>query len=205
MKNENMFREKLYHHTVPVRDGLWDAIEAQLPPEKKRKAFPLFWFTLFGTTLLGAAVMIGIFNNKVSDQPLLEKHQTTPSLIASNSAETSIGTESSSSTHTSTSTSTTTTTTTSINSSSPTIGSTSISKTSTPETRANKTIIIENTSRKKSLKNTTPSSKDHSRIKETPINLQNQTLTEGIAADPGLNTEYTLGSAAVGSRLWPYW
>ena len=111
MKNENMFREKLYHHTVPVRDGLWDAIEAQLPPEKKRKAFPLFWFTLFGTTLLGAAVMIGIFNNKVSDQPLLEKHQTTPSLIASNSAETSIGTESSSSTHTSTSTSTTTTTT----------------------------------------------------------------------------------------------
>ena len=194
MKNENMFREKLYHHTVPVRDGLWDAIEAQLPPEKKRKAFPLFWFTLFGTTLLGAAVMIGIFNNKVSDQPLLEKHQTTPSLIASNSAETSIGTESSSSTHTSTSTSTTTTTT--INTSSPTIGSTSISKTSPPETRANKTIIIENTSRKKSLKNTTPSSKDHSRIKETPINLQNQTLTEGIAADPGLNTEYTLGSAA---------
>ena len=168
MKNENMFREKLYHHTVPVRDGLWDAIEAQLPPEKKRKAFPLFWFTLFGTTLLGAAVMIGIFNNKVSDQPLLEKHQTTPSLIASNSAETSIGTESSSSTHTSTSTSTTTTT---INTSSPTIGSTSISKTSPPETRANKTIIIENTSRKKSLKNTTPSSKDHSRIKETPINL----------------------------------
>ncbi|MBL0005964.1 MAG: hypothetical protein IPP25_01935 [Saprospiraceae bacterium] len=146
MKNENMFREKLYHHTVPVRDGLWDAIEAQLPPEKKRKAFPLFWFTLFGTTLLGAAVMIGIFNNKVSDQPLLEKHQTTPSLIASNSAETSIGTESSSSTHTSTSTSTTTTT---INTSSPTIGSTSISKTSPPETRANKTIIIENTSRKK--------------------------------------------------------
>ena len=60
MKNENMIREKLYHHTVPVRDGLWDAIEAQLPPEKKRKAFPLFWFTLFGTTLLGAAVMIGI-------------------------------------------------------------------------------------------------------------------------------------------------
>ena len=105
MKNENMIREKLYHHTVPVRDGLWDAIEAQLPPEKKRKAFPLSWITLFGTTLLGAAVMIGIFNNKVSDQPLLEKHQSTPALIASNSSETAAGTESSSSTNTSTSTS----------------------------------------------------------------------------------------------------
>ena len=126
MKNENMFREKLYHHTVPVRDGLWDAIEAQLPPEKKRKAFPIFWFTLFGTTLLGAAVMIGIFNNKVSDQPLLEKHQSTPALIANNSSETSTGTEPSSSTKTSTSTSSATTSTIT---SSPTIGSTSNSKT----------------------------------------------------------------------------
>jgi len=196
MKNENMIREKLYHHTVPVRDGLWDAIEAQLPPEKKRKAFPLFWFTLFGTTLLGAAVMIGIFNDKVSDQPLLEKHQSTPALIASNSAETSTGTESSSTPITSTPITVTSTSsaTTSINTSSPTFGSASNSKTSPIETRASKTSIMENTSRKKSIKSTTPFSKGHSRIKETPINLQNQTLTEGITADPGLSTEYTLGA-----------
>ena len=197
MKNENMFREKLYHHTVPVRDGLWDAIEAQLPPEKKRKAFPLFWFTLFGTTLLGAAVMIGIFNNKVSDQPLLEKHQSTPALVASNTSETAAGTESSSSTNTSTSTSSATSSaTTSTNTSSPTIGSTSNSKTSTPETLANKTSIIENPARKKSFKITTPSSKDHSRIKQTPVNLQNQTLSEGTTADPAQNTAYTVGAVA---------
>jgi len=198
MKNENMIREKLYHHTVPVRDGLWDAIEAQLPPEKKRKAFPLFWFTLFGTTLLGAAVMIGIFNDKVSDQPLLEKHQSTPALIASNSAETSIGTESSSTPITSTPITVTSTSsaTTSINTSSPTIGSLPNSKKPTPETLANKTSIIENAAREKSIKTTTPFSKNHSRIKETPTNLQNQALVEGKTADPGLSTEHTIGAAA---------
>ena len=62
MKDEKIFREKLYHHTVPVRDGLWEAIEAQLPPKEDRRAFPLFWFTLFGATLLGGALMIGLFN-----------------------------------------------------------------------------------------------------------------------------------------------
>lgn len=61
MKDEKIFREKLYHHTVPVRDGLWEAIEAQLPPKEDRRAFPLFWFTLFGATLLGGALMIGLF------------------------------------------------------------------------------------------------------------------------------------------------
>lgn len=62
MKDEKIFREKLYHHTVPVREGLWEAIEAQLPKKEDRRAFPLFWFTLFGVTLLGGALMIGLFN-----------------------------------------------------------------------------------------------------------------------------------------------
>lgn len=62
MKDEKIFREKLYHHTVPVREGLWEAIEAQLPPKEDRRAFPLFWFTLFGATLLGGALMVGLFN-----------------------------------------------------------------------------------------------------------------------------------------------
>lgn len=62
MKDKNIFQDKLYNHTMPVRDGLWEAIEAQLPPETKPKRFPVFWFTLFGTTLLGGALMIGMFN-----------------------------------------------------------------------------------------------------------------------------------------------
>lgn len=193
MKNENMFREKLYHHTVPVREGLWDAIEAQLPPEKKRKAFPLFWFTLFGTTMLGAAVMIGIFNNKVAEQPLPKKYQSTPSLIAGNSLETSTGTESSSSPNTSTSTSSATTST---NTSSPTTGSSSTSKTPTSETLANKTNIIDSPARKHNLKVTAPSSKNYSRLKETPGNLQNQTLPEITTTEPGLNTVYPPGTEA---------
>lgn len=189
MKNENMFREKLYHHTVPVREGLWDAIEAQLPPEKKRKAFPLFWFTLFGTTLLGAAVMIGIFNNKISDQPLPAKHQTTPTLIAGNSQETSAGTESSSPISSSTAT-------TSTNPSSPNTGSPSTSEASTSETLATKNHTFNNPARKKNLKVTTPSPKEHSRVIETPARVLNENLQEATVAEPGLNTLYASGITA---------
>ena len=64
MKRENVFKEKLYHHTMPVRDGLWDAIEAQLPAKKDQRIFPLFWFTLFSATLLGGVLMLGVFNQK---------------------------------------------------------------------------------------------------------------------------------------------
>lgn len=67
MKNNNIFKEKLYNHTVPVREGLWDAIEAQLPGKKEDRVFPLFWFTLFASTLLGGALMFGISHNKQSN------------------------------------------------------------------------------------------------------------------------------------------
>jgi len=63
MKNNNVFKEKLYHHTIPPREGLWEAIEAQLPPKKDQRIFPFFWFTLFATTLLAGGLMIGLFNN----------------------------------------------------------------------------------------------------------------------------------------------
>ena len=66
MKNNNIFKEKLYNHTVPVREGLWDAIEAQLPGKKEDRVFPLFWFTLFASTLIGGALMFGISHNKQS-------------------------------------------------------------------------------------------------------------------------------------------
>jgi hypothetical protein len=59
MKNKNIFKEKLYNHTVPVRKDLWDAIEARLPAKKEDRIFPLFWFTLFASTMLGGALMFG--------------------------------------------------------------------------------------------------------------------------------------------------
>lgn len=42
MTNENPFKQKLYNHTLPVNDGLWDRIEAQLPADKKRFPFLMF-------------------------------------------------------------------------------------------------------------------------------------------------------------------
>lgn len=66
MKEDNLFRDKLYNHTLPVREELWDAIEAQLPPKKEDRIFPVFWFTLFAATLLGGALMIGLFTHQDS-------------------------------------------------------------------------------------------------------------------------------------------
>lgn len=195
MKNENMFREKLYHHTVPVREGLWDAIEAQLPPEKKRKAFPLFWFTLFGTTLLGAGVMIGIFNDKISEQSQAQKHQSTPALITNNTSEEMTKAESTANSSAISSTSTSSTTT-STNTSTPAIRSSLPSEKTTPEIHNNKTPNTTTPARNKSLKVTTPSATGHSQVKNTSINLQNQTPSEITSADPGLNAEYTSGTSA---------
>lgn len=69
MTERNYFKEKLYHHTLPVNEGLWGAIEASLPPEQKQKRFPVFWMTLFGTTLLGGALMIGVFTPNTTTTP----------------------------------------------------------------------------------------------------------------------------------------
>ncbi len=70
MKDKNIFKEKLYNHTVPVREGLWDAIEARLPNKKEDRVFPLFWFTLFASTLLGGALMFGTAHNNQSNVTL---------------------------------------------------------------------------------------------------------------------------------------
>jgi len=66
MKENNIFKEKLYHHTMPVREELWDAIEAQLPPKKEQRIFPVFWLILFTSTFLGGALMLGLFNRDAS-------------------------------------------------------------------------------------------------------------------------------------------
>ncbi len=197
MKNENMFRQELYHHTIPVREGLWEAIEAQLPPEKKRKAFPLFWFTLFGTTLLGAGVMIGIFNDKISEQPQTETQQSAPALITNNMSEELSATEfSSTSSITATSTAKTST-----NNSSPAIGSSLSSETPTPETYTNKTHITNAPTRKKSTKGSTPSSIGHSQVKNASIHLQNQTPSEVNHIDPALEMQNTSTTSAAHAAI----
>ncbi|MDZ4749045.1 MAG: hypothetical protein SH808_11185, partial [Saprospiraceae bacterium] len=71
------------------------------------------------------------------------------------------------------------------------IGSSSIFKTTTPENHANKTQIAVTPARKKSGKVTTPSSKESSPVKNTFINLQNQTPSESTHANPRLNTDFT--------------
>lgn len=55
MKDQNPFREKLYNHTMPVPDGLWDRIESHLPSKKKR--FPFFWFSFATGSLLTGGII----------------------------------------------------------------------------------------------------------------------------------------------------
>src|SRR5688500_2490524 len=55
MKDENPFKQKLYHHTLPVSDELWGRIEAQLPADKKR--FPFLFFAL-ATIILASAIVL---------------------------------------------------------------------------------------------------------------------------------------------------
>ena len=50
-----LFREKLENHTVPVDAGSWDAIQAGLKTQKRKKVIPLWWF------YSGAAVLVLLF------------------------------------------------------------------------------------------------------------------------------------------------
>lgn len=106
MKEDQIFRDKLYHHRPPVREGLWEAIEAQLPPKKEERIFPVFWFTLFAATLLGGALMIGVFTNhtipdatpkekELIANPSVSSHQDTPSSTTLNESTASSASNSS--------------------------------------------------------------------------------------------------------------
>lgn len=56
MKDQNIFRDKLFSHTTPVSDDLWHKIESQLPARKKR--FPFFWLSLgLGSLMAGGAIV----------------------------------------------------------------------------------------------------------------------------------------------------
>lgn len=50
-----LFREKLENHTVPVDVGSWDAIQAGMKTQKRKKVIPLWWF------YSGAAVLVLLF------------------------------------------------------------------------------------------------------------------------------------------------
>ena len=64
MKTDNPFSNKLFNHTVPVREEVWEAVEKRLPPRSEEKSFPFFWFMLFASTLISGALMFGIINKK---------------------------------------------------------------------------------------------------------------------------------------------
>lgn len=85
MTEKNFFKEKLYHHTLPVHEGLWHSLEAQLPPEETQKRFPVFWMTLFGTALLGGALMIGLFTQQSNPVPSTPAPVPNQEVIASSS------------------------------------------------------------------------------------------------------------------------
>ncbi len=59
MTEENHFRQKLYRHTMPVREGVWDAIATRLPTEKQSRRFPFFWLMVFASAAFGASLMLG--------------------------------------------------------------------------------------------------------------------------------------------------
>ncbi|MEO6130302.1 MAG: hypothetical protein ABIQ02_00535 [Saprospiraceae bacterium] len=54
MKDQNPFKQKLYGHTLPVKEDMWTLVEASLP--EKRRRFPFLWLALSGFILLGASV-----------------------------------------------------------------------------------------------------------------------------------------------------
>lgn len=64
MKDENLIQQKLYQHTLPVREGVWEAIEKQLPPKEENKKLPVFWLILFSSAMLGGALMFGFLKKE---------------------------------------------------------------------------------------------------------------------------------------------
>jgi hypothetical protein len=89
MKAENPFTSKLYHHTLPVREEVWESIEKRLPPKEEQR-FPFFWFMLFASTLISGALMFGILNKKtpVSSTPAKSPSYTSSHTKTVNPSET---------------------------------------------------------------------------------------------------------------------
>jgi hypothetical protein len=86
MKDENPFKDKLYQHTMPVREEVWQAIEQKLPEKEDRK-LPVFWFVLFASALIGGSLMLGyVKRDTAPQQPVPQDsartHEVQPDLSA---------------------------------------------------------------------------------------------------------------------------
>ncbi|MFZ1678525.1 MAG: hypothetical protein WBP41_07775 [Saprospiraceae bacterium] len=55
MKDQNYFKEKLFNHTLPVKEDIWKNVEANLPA--KRRRIPFLWLSLAGFLFLGASAI----------------------------------------------------------------------------------------------------------------------------------------------------
>jgi hypothetical protein len=90
MKNENPFKDKLFQHTIPVREEVWQAIEQKLPEKEDRK-LPVFWFVLFASALIGGSLMLGyVKRDSAPQQPLPQDsartHTAQPDLSAADAS-----------------------------------------------------------------------------------------------------------------------
>lgn len=81
MKEQNIFREKLYNYEEPVPPGVWDRIVEKLPPDRKERAFPIFWLFLLASLITGGSIMFWANNQ----QPLPNRPAQNESEIAATS------------------------------------------------------------------------------------------------------------------------
>ncbi|HZV68053.1 MAG TPA: hypothetical protein VFG10_00845 [Saprospiraceae bacterium] len=74
MKDQNPFKQKLYNHTIPVREEMWKHIESTLPPKKRR--LPFLWLSLAGFLLLGAGTVgLSLMHSKTQEKNSLPEIQ----------------------------------------------------------------------------------------------------------------------------------
>ncbi len=55
MKDQNLFKEKLYNYTLPVKEDIWKHVEANLPA--KRRRLPFLWIALASFLFIGASAL----------------------------------------------------------------------------------------------------------------------------------------------------
>lgn len=70
MKEQNIFRDKLYFHEEPVPPEVWDRIADRLPSNQNDRAFPIFWLFLIATLITGGSIMFWTNNQPGPNQPM---------------------------------------------------------------------------------------------------------------------------------------
>ncbi|MBP1677471.1 MAG: hypothetical protein H6Q20_2030 [Bacteroidetes bacterium] len=65
-KLNEIFRQKLEHHTLPADDEVWDGIQAELKKRKKKKIFPLGW--VYAGTAAAVLLLFFTINNFMKRQ-----------------------------------------------------------------------------------------------------------------------------------------